>query len=165
MSDPQPPLYENDTSTSTSTSGNHHHGQKSREVKLISSKKSDQLQEQNLLLSPKMKNCNSVSNSNSTLISSSISGSVSESVSSNSASTSSSSSSFVLPISSSTTLDDFEAESRTLLGAGAHGVVYKYIRKKNRKEYVIKVISLEKLNAAERVDAVNETLILSSIKR
>ena len=66
---------------------------------------------------------------------------------------------------SSTTLADFEESSKTQLGEGAHGTVYKYIRKKNQKEYVIKVISLTSLSDSERRDAVNETLLLASIKR
>ena len=67
---------------------------------------------------------------------------------------------------SRTTLADFEETSRTKLGNGAHGTVYKYIRKKNQKEYVIKVISLANLlSDLERRDAVNEILLLASIKR
>ena len=60
-----------------------------------------------------------------------------------------------------TTFDDFEI-IRTL-GQGAFSTVYLVTRKKNNKQYALKIIKMEKLSKIEQENSVNEIRILSSI--
>ena len=60
-----------------------------------------------------------------------------------------------------TTFDDFEI-IRTL-GQGAFSTVYLVKKKKNNKQYALKIIKMEKLSKIEQENSVNEIRILSSI--
>ena len=60
-----------------------------------------------------------------------------------------------------TTFDDFEI-IRTL-GQGAFSTVYLVTRKKDKKQYALKIIKMEKLSKIEQENSVNEIRILSSI--
>ena len=51
-----------------------------------------------------------------------------------------------------------------LLGRGSFGAVYKVIRKRDHKEYVIKKINLEGMTKEERLEAVKETQVMDSLK-
>ena len=60
-----------------------------------------------------------------------------------------------------TTFDDFEI-IRTL-GQGAFSTVYLVTRKKNKKQYALKIIKMENLSKIEQENSLNEIRILSSI--
>ena len=60
-----------------------------------------------------------------------------------------------------TTFDDFEI-IRTL-GQGAFSTVYLVTRKKDKKQYALKIIKMDKLSKIEQENSVNEIRILSSI--
>ena len=60
-----------------------------------------------------------------------------------------------------TTFDDFEI-IRTL-GQGAFSTVYLVTRKKNNKQYALKIIKMENLSKIEQENSLNEIRILSSI--
>jgi NIMA (never in mitosis gene a)-related kinase len=59
-------------------------------------------------------------------------------------------------------MEDFEIISK--LGEGAYSIVYKVIRKIDKKIYALKKVKLLNLSEKEKENALNEVRILASVK-
>ena len=59
-------------------------------------------------------------------------------------------------------MDDFQILSK--LGEGAYSIVYKVMRKVDKKIYALKKVKLSNLSDKEKENALNEVRILASVK-